>query len=229
MAWCLEEGFAYLARKDKRMAAAIAEIGGMHRSGGDDLFTALVQSIIGQQISLRAADTVWRRLVEALGAVNPRTLSAASAEQLRACGMSQRKAEYLLGAANAVQSGQIDLDALQTAEDETIIRTLTQLKGVGRWTVEMLLIFSLERQDVMSYDDFGLRAGLCRLYHHQTMPRARFARYAKRFSPYGTAASLVLWEIAGGRTPNACAAPLREKPNAAREAPPPPPDENARP
>ena len=229
MAWRLEEGFAYLSKKDKRMAAAIAEIGGMHRSGGDDLFTALVQSIIGQQISLRAADTVWRRLVEALGAVNPQTLSAASTAQLRACGMSQRKAEYLLGAASAVQSGQIDLEALQTAEDETIIRALTQLKGVGRWTVEMLLIFSLERQDVMSYDDFGLRTGLCRLYHHQTMPRARFARYARRFSPYGTAASLVLWEIAGGRAPNACAAPLREKPNAAREAPLPPPDENAHP
>ena len=75
---------------------------------------------------------------------------------------------------------------------------------------EMLLLFSLQRQDVMSYGDYGLRVGLCRLYHHQDMPEERFRRYQRRFSPYGSAASLVLWEIAAGRAPEACALPLRE-------------------
>ena len=86
---------------------------------------------------------------------------------------------------------------------------MTALRGVGRWTAEMLLIFSLGRPDVMSYDDFGLRKGLCKLYHHRDMPRKRFERYRHRFHPYGTAASLVLWEIAGGRAEKACALPLR--------------------
>ena len=205
MAWRLEEGLAFLAAKDKRMAAAIGEIGGLTRQPMEGLFSALAQSIIGQQISLKAADSVWRRVVALLGEVTPETVFTAAEEDLRACGMSGRKAGYLRGAAEAAVTGAIDFAALETAEDEDIIAQLTRLRGVGRWTAEMLLIFALGRQDVMSYDDYGLRKGLQLLYHHQDMPRARFERYRRRFSPYGTAASLVLWEITGGRAPRACA------------------------
>ena len=204
MPWNLEDGLPYLARKDKRMAAAIDEIGPTMRPGVEGLFTGLVQSIIGQQISIKAADSIWRRLEAAMGEVTPERLAAASMEALTACGLSGRKAEYIHGAAEAVVSGALNLDALAQADDETVIRELVKLRGVGRWTAEMLLIFSLQRQDVMSYDDYGLRTGLCRLYHHQDMPRERFERYRKRFSPYGTAASLILWEIAGGKAPRTC-------------------------
>ena len=209
VAWQLEEGLSYLARRDARMAAAIEELGGIYRTGGEPVFTGLLQAIVGQQISLRAADTVWKRLTETLGGVTPERVAAASEAELQACGMSFRKAAYLREAAQAVTSGALQLSALETADDETVIRQLTALRGVGRWTAEMLLIFSLERPDVMSYDDFGLRRGLCRLYHHREMNRARFERYRRRFHPYGTAASLVLWEIAGGRAERACALPLR--------------------
>lgn len=211
MAWELARGCAYLASRDARMAAAIAEIGGVTREAQGDLFTGLMQSIIGQQISLAAADTVWARLTSALGEVTPRTVASCPQEALRQCGMSGRKADYLLGAARAVVSGELDLDALAQADDEAVVAALTQLRGVGRWTAEMLLIFSLCRQDVMSYDDFGLRKGLCMLYHHKEMPRARFERYRRRFSPYGTAASLTLWAIAGGGAPLACAMPIARK------------------
>lgn len=204
MPWKLEEGLSYLSKKDKRMAAAIEEIGMRTRPGVEGLFTGLVSSIIGQQISIKAADSIWRRLEAAMGEIAPERLAAAELSELTACGLSGRKAEYVHGVAEAVVSGALDLDALERADDETVIRELVKLRGVGRWTAEMLLIFSLQRQDVMSYDDYGLRTGLCRLYHHHDMPRARFERYRKRFSPYGTAASLVLWEVAGGKAERAC-------------------------
>lgn len=204
MAWRLEEGLPYLAKKDKRMAAAIEEIGLTMRPGVEGLFVGLVSSIIGQQISIKAADSIWRKLEAAMGEITPERLVQAGMDELRACGLSSRKAEYVHGVAEAVTSGALDLNALERAEDEEVIRELVKLRGVGRWTAEMLLIFSLQRQDVMSYDDYGLRSGLCRLYHHHDMPRERFERYRKRFSPYGTAASLVLWEIAGGKAPKAC-------------------------
>ena len=204
MPWNLEEGLRYLSGKDKRMAEAIKEIGMSTRSGAEGLFEGLVSSIIGQQISIKAADSIWRRLEAAMGEITPERLAGAELSELTACGLSGRKAEYVRGAAEAVVSGSLDLDALETADDETVIRELVKLRGVGRWTAEMLLIFSLRRQDVMSYDDYGLRTGLCRLYHHQDMPKERFERYRKRFSPYGTAASLVLWEIVAGKAQKAC-------------------------
>lgn len=213
MAWNLEEALRFLSRKDRRMAAAIEELNGIFRKGGDDLFTALMQAIIGQQISLRAAETVWNRLTDALGEVTPASVAAADEKTLRACGMSGRKASYLKENAKAVTSGRLDLSALEAMDDEAVISQLVTLRGVGRWTAEMLLIFSLQRQNVMSFDDLGVRNGLCLLYHHKKMTKALFARYQKRFSPYGTAASLVLWEIAGGRTPKACAMPIRTKPS----------------
>ena len=195
MSWNLEAALPYLARKDKRMAEAIAAIGDIHRQPMGGVFETLVQSILGQQVSIKAADTVWQRLLAAVGEVTPESIAACTSEILRACGMSQRKAEYILGAAQAAVEGRIDYDALAALPDEECIAQLTQLKGVGRWTAEMLLLFSLQRQDVMSYGDYGLRMGLCKLYHHQDMPPERFRRYQKRFSPYGSAASLILWEV----------------------------------
>ena len=212
MPWNLEEALPALAAKDPRMAAAIREIGGVTRAPMGGVFVTLVQSILGQQVSIKAADTVWRRMAAALGQVTPQSVSACSTDQLRTFGMSQRKAEYILGAAQAAVRGDIDYDALPGMDDAACIAALTRLRGVGRWTAEMLLIFSLQRQDVMSFGDFGLRSGLCMLYHHQDMPEMRFRRYQRRFSPYGTAASLVLWAVAGGKAPQACAMPLRTTP-----------------
>lgn len=209
MPWSLDEALPALAVKDPRMAAAIREIGGVTRMPMGGVFVTLVQSILGQQVSIKAADTVWRRMEAALGQVTPETVSVCSAEALRGFGMSQRKAEYILGAAQAAVQGDIDYDALADMDDEACIAALTRLRGVGRWTAEMLLIFSLQRQDVMSFGDFGLRSGLCMLYHHKDMPEKRFRRYQRRFSPYGTAASLVLWAVAGGKAQQACAMPLR--------------------
>lgn len=187
---------AYLSEQDPILGAAIARIGHIERAVIPNLFTALVNSIAGQQISGKALATVWGRLCDSLGEITPETVLTAGESGLRACGLSGRKANYMLAAARAVQDGTLPIHSLVDKSDEEVIKTLTALPGVGRWTAEMLLIFSLERPNVLAYDDFGIRKGMCRLYGLQELSRAQFEEYHARYSPYATVAGLYLWEIA---------------------------------
>lgn len=186
----------YLTEHDPVLGAAIARIGHIDREVIPNLFTALVNSIAGQQISGKALATIWAQLCDRLGEITPETVLAAGEENLRACGMSGRKAGYMLAAARAVQDETINIHSLVDKSDEEIIKTLIVLPGVGRWTAEMLLIFSLERPDVLAFDDFGIRKGLCRLYGLEDLTRAQFEEYRAQYSPYATVAGLYLWEIA---------------------------------
>lgn len=186
----------YLSARDPVLGAAIARIGHIDRVVIPDLFAALINSIAGQQISGKALATVWARLCDRLGEITPAAVLAAGEDNLRACGLSGRKAGYMLAAARAVQDGTLPIHSLVEKSDEEIIRTLTALPGVGRWTAEMLLIFSLERPDVLAFDDFGIRKGICRLYGLDELTHAQFAVYRARYAPYATVAGLYLWEIA---------------------------------
>ena len=186
----------YLSARDPALGAAIARIGHIDRAVFPDLFEALINSIAGQQISGKALATVWARLCAAVGAVTPENLLAAGEERLRACGFSGRKVNYMLSAARAVADGTLDIHSLVEKDDQEVIRTLTALPGVGRWTAEMLLTFSLQRPDVLAYDDFGIRKGLCRLYGLDSVSKAQFAEYRARYAPYATVAALYLWHIA---------------------------------
>lgn len=186
----------YLISRDQVLGTAIQRIGHIERAVIPELFAALINSIAGQQISGKALATVWARLCERLGEITPETVLAAGEEGLRACGLSGRKAGYMLAAARAVQDGTLPIHSLVDKSDEEIIKILTALPGVGRWTAEMLLIFSLERPDVLAFDDFGIRKGLCRLYGLEELTRAQFEQYRARYSPYATVAGLYLWEIA---------------------------------
>lgn len=194
-----EKEILYLKSRDKRLGAAIDRIGPVRREVTPDVFDALVSSILSQQISGRAAETVYARLTALAGGITPGSLGQLAPEHIQACGMSLRKAKYIAGAAEAARSGAVDFSALASMPDGEVVRTLTGLRGVGEWTAEMLLIFSLCRPDVLSYGDFGIRKGIMRLYGHRELPRERFERYRRRYSPYGTVASLYLWEIAAGR------------------------------
>ena len=189
----------YLASRDPVLGAAIARIGHIDREVFPDLFEALINSIAGQQISGKALATVWARLCDAVGAVTPENLLAAGEERLRACGLSGRKAGYMLSAAQAAASGALDVHSLVDKPDEEVIRALTALPGVGRWTAEMLLTFSLQRPDVLAYDDFGIRKGMCRLYGLDSLSKAQFTVYRARYAPHATVAALYLWEIAAGK------------------------------
>ena len=185
----------YLKSKDKKLGEAIDKIGIIKREITPEPFTALVSSVVGQQISSKAAKTVWNRLNELLGCITPERISQAEISSIQTCGMSQRKASYIKGIAEAAMTGEVDFNNLHTLTDQEIIKKLSSLHGVGEWTAEMLLIFSLSRPDVVSYKDLAIRRGMMNLYGHKELSKERFERYRKRYSPYGSVASLYLWAL----------------------------------
>lgn len=186
---------AYLKSKDKKLGAAIDEIGLIRRQIIPDPFIALVFSIVSQQISSKAAETVWNRLGTQLGNITPESIAAANLSEIQGCGMSSRKAGYIKGIADAAISGVVDFNTLHTLSDQDIIQKLSALHGVGVWTAEMLLIFSLCRPNVLSYKDLAICRGIMNLYGLKDLSRERFERYRKRYSPYGSVASLYLWAL----------------------------------
>lgn len=188
----------YLKRKDKRLASAIDAIGHIERKLDDNLFAAIVRHIVGQQISSKAQATVWARLEAKLITVTPMVIYAASADELQALGMSLRKAEYIKDFARKIINGEFDLQAVEQMSDAEAISALSSLKGIGKWTAEMILLFCLQRPDILSFDDLAIQRGLRMLYHHRKITRELFNKYQKRYSPYGSTAAIYLWAIAGG-------------------------------
>jgi 3-methyladenine DNA glycosylase/8-oxoguanine DNA glycosylase len=185
----------HLKKRDKTLGLAIDRIGIIERDVTPDLFTALVSSIVAQQISAKVAETVWCKMLERFGTICPESLASAAPEEIQKCGMSAKKAGYIHGIGIAVTQGTLDFSGFATLPDNGIISLLTGLHGVGRWTAEMLLIFSLERPDVVSWNDLAIRRGMMNLYGLETLSKEQFLRYRRRYSPYGSTASLYLWEI----------------------------------
>ena len=193
-----EKEIEYLKSKDARLAEVIDRIGHIDRTVDADLFSSVVHHIVGQQISTKAQQTIWSRMQEALGEVTPIAVAHTPAEGLQRFGISFRKATYISDFAQKVVSGDFDLDAVAEMSDAEAIKALVSLKGVGVWTAEMILLFCLQRPDILSYDDLAIRRGMCMVYHHRTLDRKRFEKYRRRLSPYCSVASLYFWAVAGG-------------------------------
>ena len=191
----------YLRKKDKRLAAVIDRVGHIDRAVDPDLFSSVIHHIIGQQISTKAQATIWQRMQDALGEVNAETVLAAGVPRLQSLGMTFRKAEYITDFAGKIHTGAFDLDTVEHMSDEDAIRELSALKGIGVWTAEMILLFCMQRPDIFSYDDLAIQRGLRMVYHHRSIDRKLFEKYRRRFSPYGSVASLYLWAVAGGAVP----------------------------
>lgn len=191
----------YLQKRDPVLGAAMERIGPLEREVLPDLFTALVNSIVAQQISGKALETVWGRLQKLVGEVNATNVHACAEGALQQCGMTFRKAANIKNLAALVMERELDLAALQALSDEDVCRELVKLNGVGQWTAEMLLIFSLERPNVLSYGDLGILRGLRMLYRHRQITPRLFAKYQKRYAPYASVAGLYLWAIADGALP----------------------------
>ena len=194
-----EKELAYLKKKDKRLAEVIDGLGMVERRVVPDLFTALVHSIVGQQISTKAHESIWRKIVDAFGTVTPEAMLSVPPEQLQKFGLSFRKVDYIQSAARKILSGEFNIDALRHEGDGEVCAALSSLAGVGKWTAEMLMIHSLLRPDVLSFGDLGIQRGMRMLYHHREITPALFEKYRRRYSPYATVAGIYLWEISAGK------------------------------
>ena len=189
-----DEARRALAAADPVMAGVIAAAGGAALRPRRDAFHSLARSIVGQQISVKAAESVWGRLAAHCGAVTPAALAGRTGEELRACGLSLRKAGYLLGLAERFASGAIDPDALRRLDDEAAVEALCRAKGVGRWTAEMFLIFHMLRPDVLPLADLGVQRAIGNLYAGGERPTAEAMRAAAEpWRPWRSVAVWYLW------------------------------------
>lgn len=191
----------YLSKRDKRLGAAIERVGHIDRVVDEDLFSSVVHHILGQQISTAAQATLWKRLTDRLGSIDARSLLSFGRENLQGVGTTFKKADYILDFAERVQQKTFDIDALANMPDEQVIQELSALKGIGVWTAEMIMTFCMQRPNIVSFGDLAILRGMRMLYRHKEIDRAKFEKYRKRYSPYGTVASLYLWAIAGGALP----------------------------
>lgn len=188
----------YLKRRDKRLGEVIDRIGPIRRRVVPDLFAALVHSIVGQQISTKAQESIWRKIVGKFGDITPDNILAVTPDELQSVGISYRKVEYIRSAAEKIRSGEFDITALTTMSDAEVCERLASLRGIGVWSAEMLMLFSMQRPDILSFGDLALHRGLRMIYHHRKIDRRLFEKYRRRFTPYGSVASLYLWAVAGG-------------------------------
>ena len=183
-----------LAARDEGLAALMAQHPDavlVRRSGA---FATLARAIVSQQISTRAAEAIWMRLAQALGEVAPARVMAVAQAELRALGLTVRKAEYLHDLAAHFADGRLDPRRWPRATDAALIAQLTAVRGIGRWTAEMFLIFHLNRPDVWPVDDMGLQKAVARHYLEGRLPSAQeLAAWGERYAPWRTVATWYLW------------------------------------
>jgi DNA-3-methyladenine glycosylase II len=197
----LEAGLAALAERDAEVRAALARLGPPAPRIRPPGFATLLRIVTAQQVSTHAAAAIWGRLEARLGVVTPAALLAVPAEDLRAVGLSARKVEYATGLARAVADGTLDLDALAQADDEAVVEAITALKGFGRWSAEIYLLFALGRADAFPADDLALRLALGRLKGTDERLAAGAAReLVAPWAPWRGCGALFLWHYYGAAT-----------------------------
>ncbi len=189
-----QQASSELAQGDPVMADLVRRYSNMSLASRGDPFATLVRSIVGQQISVKAADSVWARLSAALAVVAPAEILAASTEALRGCGLSARKVEYLGDLARHFGDGEIRIDRWSAMSDGEIVGELTAVRGIGVWTAEMFLIFNQLRPDVFPLDDIGLQKAVAAHYCQGERPvRRRLAELGENWRPWRSVATWYLW------------------------------------
>ncbi len=157
-------------------------------------FVTLARSITGQQISVKAAEAVWTRLILALPEFTPAGVARLKVEQLRACGLSQRKAEYILDLAAHFKQGGLKIEDWQLLDDEAVIGALTGIRGIGRWTAEMFLIFNLMRPNVFPADDIGLQNAVSLHYFAgEKLTRSELREVGENWAPWRSVGTWFMW------------------------------------
>ena len=183
-----------LARRDAVMAAIIRSRPRVHLVRRGEPFMTLARAIVGQQISVKAAQSVWDRLMLCVEACTPQAVLRQGAPRLRACGLSDRKTEYIVDLARRFEEGLVHPQRWPRMSDEEVIADLVQVRGIGRWTAEMFLIFNLLRPDVFPLDDLGLQNALRRHYFGgRKASLARMRRQGEQWAPWRSVATWYLW------------------------------------
>ncbi len=186
----------HLAQRDRVMKRLIPQFGDVCLESRGDAFVTLARSIVGQQISVKAAQTVWDRFAALLGkkAMAPRQVLKLRVEDMRTAGLSARKVEYLVDLALHFDSGALHTAEWAHMDDELIIAELVGIRGIGRWTAEMFLIFHLMRPDVLPLDDIGLINGISKNYFSgEAVSRSDVREVAAAWAPYRSVATWYIW------------------------------------
>ncbi|TWO69098.1 DNA-3-methyladenine glycosylase 2 family protein [Caenimonas sedimenti] len=189
-----DEACKYLTRRDRVMKRLIPQFGTACLQSRGDAFTTLARSIIGQQISVKAAQTVWDRFAALPRRMTPGNVLKLKVDDMQAAGLSARKIEYLVDLSLHFDSGAIHVDSWRGMQDEEIIAELIGIRGIGRWTAEMFLIFHLLRPNVLPLDDVGLISGISRNYFSgDPVSRSEAREVAAAWNPYCSVATWYIW------------------------------------
>ena len=188
------EAKAELMRRDRIMNKLIPQFGDMHLRGHPDPFTTLARSIVGQQVTVKAAEAAWGKLRTLCPKMLPSQVIKAGAEELSACGLSKRKTEYILDLADHFKAKRVHADQWSEMDDEAVIAELVQIRGITRWTAEMFLIFNLLRPNVLPLDYAGLIQGISQNYFSgEPVSRSDAREVAANWEPWRTVATWYLW------------------------------------
>ena len=188
------EATTYLAKRDKVVRKLIKAYPEAEFVSRGDAFQALARSIVGQQISVKAAQSIWGRFSECAGKMHPSTVRHLSDESLRACGFSGQKVAYVKDLAMRFDEGLVKPRRWPRMDDEAIIEELTEVKGIGRWTVEMFLIFHLKRPDVLPVGDLGLQRAMEKNYNGgEALTKDEMRAIGAAWSPYSSVATWYQW------------------------------------
>ncbi len=189
-----DDACKHLTRKDRVMKRLIAQSDGACLQTRGDAFTTLARSIVGQQISVKAAQTVWDRFAQLPRKMSPANVLKLKVDDMRGAGLSARKVEYLVDLSLHFSNGSIQVDAWEAMDDEAIIAELVAIRGIGRWTAEMFLIFHLMRPNVLPLDDVGLINGISHNYFSgETVSRSDAREVAGAWTPYCSVATWYIW------------------------------------
>jgi DNA-3-methyladenine glycosylase II len=188
------KGKNYLIKKDKKLGSLIKSYPKEFLFTKSDPFLTLARSIVGQQISVKAAQSVWDRLEVKIKKITPLNVKKMHSNSLKSVGLSRQKVQYLKNLSDAFNSNKIKEKFWSKMSDEDIIQDLIQIKGVGRWTAEMFLIFNLCREDIFPLDDIGMVKGLCKIYKlDYPINRDKVMKIGNKWKPYRSVATWYLW------------------------------------
>ena len=188
------EACKHLVKKDRVMRRLIPQLGEVAFQPGEDAFSTLARSIVGQQISAKAAHTVWHRFAALPAQVTPANVLRLKVDDMRAAGLSPRKVEYLVDLSIHFDNGAVHVTDWQSMEDEAIIAELIAIRGIGRWTAEMFLIFYLNRPNVLPLDDAGLINGISHNYFSgESVSRSDAREVAAPWAPFRSVATWYIW------------------------------------